>query len=294
LVIDWNLFVNKIYSGLIYDFFSKSGIKNHTEFEAKPNPFIAFKKYIAEFSIEKYLFKKLIEGIFKGKHTVVRLDNNATQGFPDAYVRIGKRIFIFEVKDAFFPSDAVESYDYELIRSKLDEKYNSRKKGTGQILKHIQHLQTEPFEDNSYSDLKLKTRNIVIYPILIFTDTFFSTPGFSLYLQEKFDEKIHENNLANAFEDIKPLSFININFLIDNLDLLQQKDLSLDKVVNYVNKQLNQRKKNHEKQRTTEALLALNEPFESIASGLMNRVNRKSRSYVLTIFKELNLNRGME
>lgn len=293
LVIDWNLFANKIYNGLIYDFFTKSGISELSEFKSKENPFIAFKKIISEFSIENYLFKNLIRGIFKGKQTAVVFDEREKQGFPDAYVRVGKRIFVFEIKDAFFPSKTVESYDYNLIKLKIDEKYNTDKKGTGQLIKHIRNLQNDPYENRSYAELKLKSRNLIIYPIMVYTDTFYSMPGVSLYLQESFNDRIREENLTDKFEIIKPLTFFNIDFLINNLDLLQNKDYSLDKVIDYVTKTLNIARKNHEKYRTIEALFELNDNFESIASRKMERKDKKSRNYVQVIFDELNLDRRM-
>ncbi|SFH04942.1 hypothetical protein [Pontibacter chinhatensis] len=288
LVIDWNLLANKLYNGLIYDFFSRSGIAQEPSFKNTKSPFIAFKKFISEYSIENYLFKRLISSIFKGTYSTPYFSDQAGQGLPDAYIRVGKRIFIFEIKDAFFPTQAVESYNYDQIVSKIDEKYNTDKKGTGQLIKHFLRLREKPFEPSSYSKLKLKTRNLVIYPIIIYTDTFFSLPGVMLYLQQRLRERITQEGMDKDFQQIKSLSFFNIDFLIENLDLLQKKENSLDRIIDYVLREITKREKRYERKRKIRDLLDWKDNFEIIASKMLDL--KVSRDYVRTIFNELDLN----
>jgi hypothetical protein len=85
IVLNWNFLSNKLYDGLLFDFFNQSGISENKIF----NSFISFKKYVSEEVIEKHLFQKLIDKCFNKKHITLLFDNGEFQGFPDAYVRDG-------------------------------------------------------------------------------------------------------------------------------------------------------------------------------------------------------------
>ena len=131
-----------------------------------------YKNFISEEITEKFLFKKILSKYLNEKHSKLIFDDSNIEGFPDAYYRNGKHIFLFEIKDAYFPVDAINSYSYKEICDAIDLKYNSTSKGTGQIIKQLKRLVTSPFEEKSYDELKLKTRNLIIYPIIIYTDNF--------------------------------------------------------------------------------------------------------------------------
>ena len=218
LVLNWDFIAKKLYDGLIFDFYQYSGIKNEKKFSSFPD----FKNYIGHEITEKYLFKKLISQAFNGKHNKVLFDENQVNGYPDAYFRNGKHIYIFEIKDAFFPVDAINSDSVNEIIDAIDKKYNTEKKGIGQLIKHIKKLCYNPYEELSYEELsyeelKLKKRNLVIYPIMIYTDNLFGMPGINNYLNKEFNKKIIKYKLDTEEFEIKPLTFINLNFFIDML-----------------------------------------------------------------------------
>jgi len=170
LVFNWNFLSNKLYNGLLFDFYLRSTISQ--EFPT----FLAFKKYISESVIEKFIFRKLIEQSFRKKQTKVIFDNLVISGMPDAYVRDNKYIFLFEIKDAFFSSSTMSSLSYSKIKETIDQKYNTEKKGTGQIVKQLKHLINSSYEENSFEKMNIKRRNIVVYPIIIYTDSLFNLP----------------------------------------------------------------------------------------------------------------------
>ncbi|MEQ8925572.1 MAG: hypothetical protein RLO81_07135 [Fulvivirga sp.] len=287
LVIHWNLLAGKLYGSLIFDFFKKTGIYNHPRFKNEKNPFLSFKQYIGSNFIENYIFRKVISSIFKKRHAIVRFDDSNNDGFPDAYVRVGNRIFLFEIKDALFPSKGIESNDYSIIKNKIDEKYNSKRKGISQLIKQIRNLESNSFEDKSFNDLNIKKRNLIIYPIIIYTDIYFSMPGVSLYLQNEFKKRVKIESFAQ-FKNIKSLSFFNLDFLIENLDLLTIKRFELDKIIDYVSKQVIIRGKKYYKNRIPNDLHLWNDNFEAIASNKLTS-DQLSRDYVNYVFKELEL-----
>lgn len=165
LILNWNFIINKVYEGLVFDFYNHSGLKNSLIFKTFPD----FKNFIAQEITEKYLFRKILSNFLNKEFSILNFDSSDREdGFPDAYYRDGKYIFLFEIKDAYFPSKAINSYNFQEICNAIDLKYNTKSKGTGQILKQLKRLSVKPFEEKEYKELKLKTRNLVIYPVLIY------------------------------------------------------------------------------------------------------------------------------
>lgn len=289
VIIDWNFFARKIYDGLLFTFYNTSGISDKDEFP----DFMSFKKYLSLESVEKYLFRRIIKGCFKQKHSIVKFDDINIPGFPDAYVRKGNKIFLFEIKDAYFPSKVVDSASYQNIKEVIDQKYNNLKKGTGQLIKQIMKLKDNSYESLTYEQLGIKPRNFTIYPVIIYTDSYFSLPGVLHYLQEEFLNKIENAGVSSNFKCIKSLSFIDIDFLIENLGFIQSKEQSLDKLIDLVELELEKRQKKFKRTNSVEDLLELNDDFGSICSKLVNAPKSK-RDYVKVLFDELELNRGLE
>lgn len=288
LILNWNFVAGKLFDGMLFDFHKLSGIKKEKKFEE----FISFKTFVSEKSIEKYLFRKLVKSCFKSKYSKIQFDKEGLQGHPDAYVRTGNKIFLFELKDAYFPSRVIDSQDYDKIKEEIDKKYNNNKKGTGQIIKQMQSLRIRPFEEHSYEELRLKPKNFIIYPILIYTDANFGINGIDQYLEEEFSEKVKKVNLNNDFKKIKRLSFINLDFLIENLDQLQNSKLSLDNLVDNSEREVIKRLKRYNRTKRPEDLMPLNENFEFLSLNILERSN-SNEDYVKILFESLNLGRGI-
>lgn len=291
VILNWDFLSRKIYDGMVFDFHKRSGITKEKRFENFPS----FKQFVSQEAIEKYLFKRLIKGCFKGKHTIIKFDEDGFAGFPDAYVRIGNKVFIFELKDSLFSSNSIDSQDYRLIKEEIDKKFNTSKpkrKGTYQLTNQIQKLKDAPFEDKSYSQLNLKVRNLVIYPIIIYTDSHFKLPGIGNYLQEEFMKIISENGLNSNFKNIKDLSFIDIDFLINKMNQIQVKEFSLDKLIELTIKEKNKRYKRYCRTNSFDDLILINDPFESLCSEHLEK-HRSDANYVQVLFDELDLSRGL-
>lgn len=226
IVLDWDFLVNKLYDGLIYDFYFNSKISTLKKFPS----FLYFKRFTSIEITEKQTLKKIVKSIFT-KTSFVAFDEG--KGGPDSYVRIGKYIFIFEIKDAYFASKAVLSKEHQAIKEEIDKKYNTKKigdkknKGVWQLLNSIKQCKADSLEEKTFKEQGLKHRNLVIYPVLIYTDKTFSTPGIGQYLIEEFDKGIEMLSLQNTFQQIKTLSFIHVDFFLENLNILSRKETSL-------------------------------------------------------------------
>lgn len=288
IVLNWNFLSNKLYDGLLFDFFNQSGISE------KLGSFLDFKKYISEEVIEKYLFKKLISKCFEKKHIKLLFDNGKSQGFPDAYVRDGKHVFLIEIKDAFFPSSSVNSLSYSTIKDTIDRKYNNEKKGTGQIIKQIEKLITSTFEQKTFKELGLKPRNCRIYPIIIYTDNFFNLPGTNQYLKSEFMDKVNLKHLNGEFGKIENLTFVHLSFLVDNIHFFSNPKFTLRKLIEEYHQRIRTMEKKFEKEKSMESMFLVNDSFEAFVSTKYKREIRDSKDYVDTIVKVLNLTENLD
>lgn len=244
-----------------------------------------FKKIIAKKITEELLFQKLLTAILPQEHKVLLFDLNHRDSFPDCYYRDGNRVLLIEIKDAYFPSTSIDSNSFEKIKQSIDEKYNSKKKGTGQIIKQLIELKKKPFEDNpSYKD----SSRLEIYPVIIYTDSHFDMPGVNRYLAEELDNKIKQNNLQNEYRKIHSLAFININFLIENIIALQKKENSLFSLIEEFNKFISVFSKKHRKGKTNdESMFNPFLPFHNVCQIKRGIAFNNKEKNVSTIFEVL-------
>jgi len=289
IVLNWNFLSNKLYDGLLFDFFNQSGISENKEFKS----ILDFKNFISNYVIEKFLFKKLIEKCF-AKNGVFVFDDGTKMGFPDAYVRDGKHIFLIEIKDAFFPASSVNSLSYEAIKNTIDQKYNNEKKGTGQIIKQLERLKDATYEQKTFEQLKLKRRNLSIYPIMIYTDNFFNLPGINQYLKIELRNKIKVKQLESVFGKIEDLTFVNLSYLIDNIHFLSRKEFNFKRLIKEYHERIKASEKRLVDQRTIENLFSVNDPFESVISNKYSKEINANKDYVETIVKLLNLTENLD
>jgi hypothetical protein len=285
-ILNWNFLHNKLYEGLLFDLYTHSDISSAGGFKTFPN----FKQYVSEEVTEGILFKKLLRASLQKKHSVLLFDEKTTPGFPDAYYRDVGDVILFEIKDAFFPANAINTTSFQAIKDAIDAKYNQDNKGTGQLISQLQHILNTPFE-------KIKgykhSRNLTIYPVMIYTDHFFSMPGVNQYLQEAFVEKITKAGLMTKFKKIQPLVFVNIRFLINHLDLLRKNGTGfIDLFKLYYNEQARTQKK---VRRTVDlnAYFDCYQTFEMAVKYKYGDVMYRQEGYVKTVVDTLELTQGM-
>ncbi|MDB4999292.1 MAG: hypothetical protein JWR76_369 [Mucilaginibacter sp.] len=285
LVLNWSFLSNKLYEGLIFDFYNISGIAETKEFKQ----FTSFKQFIGEHVTEKHLFRLLARGAWQKKHEILLFDEKIPIGFPDVYYRNGNKVFLIEIKDAYFPSEAINSFSYDKIKSAIDKKLNNTNKGTGQLVKQLKTLYDQPFEKPQRYK---KIANLEIYPIIIYTDIHFNMPGISEYVNRCFQEMVSQNGLSGAFRKIWPLTMININYLIGIFDVLKESPTSLDKQIEYFHRQINNRIKKHERAREIVNHQAIYDVFENVTKDLIKQ-EETAKKYIEWIVNTLNLKEGL-
>ena len=154
---------------------------------------------------------KLIEGeIFKA---------NGMDGEPDFYMRQGDTIFLFEYKDLTLGDSVKFSQDEEIMKQQIlericfdgiDSKGKYKRKGGGQLLATIDNM----INNHSFDQYDSDVNNIKnIYPIIITTDSAFSSLGVNALVIEEFDKIKKEKGYK--FGDI----FVYVPVIMD-LDIL--------------------------------------------------------------------------
>ena len=286
LVLNWNFFYNKLYEGLLFDLYMHSTIAATARFKTFPN----FKQYVSEEVTERFLFKKLLCAALHKKHSVLLFDEKLRQGFPDAYYRSGNNIILFEIKDASFPVKAINTTSFQAIKDAIDAKYNQPNKGTGQLVSQLGQLLTRSFETTAGYKY---ARNLTIYPVMVYTDHFFSMPGINSYLQEAFDERVNDAKLKPNFKSIRPFVFIDIRFLINHLDILRKNGTGLiDLFEGFYQEQVRAQKKI---KRSNDLTLFFDcyQTFETAVRKKHEILMYRREGFVKTIVDTLELTKGL-
>ncbi|MBS1619236.1 MAG: hypothetical protein JST76_11995 [Bacteroidetes bacterium] len=238
LVIDWSFLFNKCSDGMLFDFYQHSGIAEETEFK----DFLLFKKFKADV-LEKILLRNIFRKLFpttKGK--LLFAENKSASTEPDVYYRCGKRVAIIEFKDAAIAGEKISSYSYEEIIKAIDEKYNLPNKGTGQLVNFLKfYNSSKDFEGDPTYRFKL-SRDLIVYPIIIYTDKSFSCAGVNDYLADAFEEKLRSSQLQSKFLSVKRLVCLDFNKLLTNFISLSQNSSSLFDLIDTYNERIKKRK----------------------------------------------------
>lgn len=286
VVLDWSYLYNKLYDGLVFDFFNRSGIKEIIVLNTIPK----FKRFIGKKITEEFTFKKLLTGIFNKKYTSLQFSDDDSKGEPDAYYREGNKVILFEIKDAFFAGSVLISNSYQQIKSEIDKKYNNPQKGTGQLIKQIQRLKESSLEEKSYNELKRKSKNFKIYPVILYTDVHFGMPGVNNYLSQEFEKQISTLDLKKSFRRIEKLTFINLSFIISYFNCIKQ--IGFINILERLQHELEKRKKKHEFKREIELLFQYNNSPEQIIGEIID-CGSKDKMDFEELAQLLNLTEGL-
>ncbi len=253
-VINWNFLVDKLYTGLLFDFYKKSEIKSFPKF-------INFKSFLGKDFSEKFLIAPILDKCLgQNKHAVKFSDYNDKEGYPDFYYREGKYLFLFEIKDNLMSKEIIDSHNYEQLIKNIERNFIKSKskgkkqlKGISQIFNQLKDLNENCYPEDNFVEKRIKTRNLVVYPIIIYTDSRYQLPTLDQYLNEKLEEKINSHNLEAEKEDdklkfkVKPLTLINAEWFYDHYTYLKDNSTSFKKMIDDYQKHIKKRTERLEK-----------------------------------------------
>lgn len=262
-VLDWQYFCDQLYIGFLFDFYEKSGIK------IKYKDFGDFKSFVGGYISEKAFFNPIMREIYENKKGITFYDRDGKDGaMPDFYLRQGKYIFLFEFKDNLMADSIKEDYSFDKVKESIDNIFVRSKSGRNKALYQISNY-IESIYNNNFSKfdnldtIKIKNNNLIIYPIIIYTDSKYSFPGLNDYLDRTFREIIIEKQIIKT-ENIKKISFIDFKFFFLNAMKLKKKDLDLKTLIDNYHKKIRKDEKRHKKKPTIKKFELLYQSFETI------------------------------
>lgn len=225
-----NFFVDKLYQGFLFDFVQ--ALQNGAY------PAMNYGKLKTDMGnrfSEHWLFYRTIRNCF-GNIGQVRKSGEELKALlkeaePDYYIRDGRKVFLFEFKDVQLRADVKASQSAEAIREelleKLDESTKGRPKAQQKAVRQLLNSMTRIF-NGDYVRMGVDdfdSGQVMIYPILVHTDSALETEGVNYFLKEKLNALIAEASLPN--HRVKDLVVINIDMLLSVQDLFYKKKIGL-------------------------------------------------------------------
>lgn len=188
----FNFLLDKFYQGLIFNIYYQTSLKND---KTKYKSFADFLSALGKDFAETQFFHKFLPDCFvKGKDSVLVPGGMYPEiEYSDFYVRKNKSIYLFEFKNYLINSNVKHSNDYDKIRntiySKLveDKSDKKSKKGVNQLIDKIKDVDSGGYH---FDDLKTKGERFKIYPILVYSDNFFSVDGVQQIVSEYFMQNL--------------------------------------------------------------------------------------------------------
>lgn len=217
LVLNWEFLYSQIGLGIVFDLYSKSGINE------KYKSFLKFKERVSKDFYEEKLFRGILSFIYSKKHHELHMP--ADEKYPDAYLRDGNDLYLFEFKDALFPDRLIEDPTYQELISIVEERFvkteKGKAKGIGQLISQINYLSENEYDFDNFTHKKFKRTQIDIYPVLVYSHFQFSYPGINKYIEEKFEQMFSNNKFRRVHTPI----MISIDYIYNNLKMFKENKL---------------------------------------------------------------------
>jgi len=186
-----------------------------------------------EFS-EKVILYEILDSIYKKNYiayTGKELKALGVSAEPDYYYRKGRKIFVFESKDFLIDAGIKTSYDYTLIKPKLEQNFikdHKQNKAILQLLNTCEKILNKAFSpDVGYDEHKL-----IIYPIVVVHDNQYNVIGLNHIVNTWFNNELSALKSKGVRTDsIRPLTIINIDTFIYHQDLLRSRKVLLEETI---------------------------------------------------------------
>lgn len=234
----YNFFIDKLYQGLIFDFYHLSSISE--KYKTIPD----FLQFLGSDFAENHIFVDYIQKCFPNKY--IKLVPGGLYDeveYSDYYVRDGKSIFLFEFKNVKVSSAVKQSKDFKTIKSEVNKKLvfneKGKAKGVTQLFKVIKALIKKPFYFDNF--LQSRIKKIEIFPILVYTDDFFEIDGIQKIVSAEFQQLLSSVEIQDITK-VK-LNDVTLMHLEDLIDVGSQIQASKYKFTDLLRIQLEKRKK---------------------------------------------------
>lgn len=195
--------------------------------------------YSDEFS-ERTLLYKVLKGIYEERYIQFNGQQMKDAGLdaePDYYIRKGNAIFLFESKDFLIRAEVKTSYDYALLEDAFKKKLYSDTgpKAVLQLIKNIKRiLQMSMIVDTAY-----KANSVYIYPMVVVHDHQYDVIGLNKIVNDWFMDEVQKLKAEGLpTQRIQPLIIVGIDTLIFIQDLLRERNLKLEELIDAYQKHI--------------------------------------------------------
>ena len=226
------MFLDKAYTGLLFDM--KDVLEKRGVLEEKKG-YEIIKRTLGEDFSERFFFYTLMERCFGKKYVSFSGDELTKQlgkGMPDYYLRKGKRIFLFECKDAQMAAVKKLSGDYELVRDGIFDKYVKNSRGKAKGVTQLANVITDKVNVILEEVDKTAPKGVVfIYPVIVYFDDCFDVEGPNYLLNKEFCRILEEKGVSADYE-VKDVVMVNIEQLMRLENFFADEKLDLAYLIN--------------------------------------------------------------
>lgn len=242
-IISIGFWIDKIYQGFLFDF-AIILIKHKDKTKIKSYP--ELKTLVGNLFTENHLFYEIMNGCFaktcKKLISGQKLKTFLGDGEPDFYIRKGKNIFLFELKDIMLNAEikhceSLEQIKYELFQifetSTIEKGLGKQKKkpqakGITQLLNVIETKLDVIIQKADRIEI---TDRFNVYPIIVYQDSCFDIEGISYILNNRFEELKQTRILSEKYL-VKQCVMIPLEMIIKLEDYFYDDRLQLDSLIN--------------------------------------------------------------
>lgn len=214
IVLDNYLTRHKVFRGPYFELFHNTSLKPR-EKALQNDAFNRYSQQIADM-LEKRCLMPIVTSLAKQDCDIVHFDNGS-DNVPNGYLRIGRKIFLFEYKAYFFPDKLAANPDFEKLKEYFDSRFitneKGKEKGIHQLRKQISQIYEGGFSFDPNLNPLLNDGGLIIYSIITYNDFYFGLNGLNAYLHDAFLK-----SLPIEYADkltIIPLVLINLESILD-------------------------------------------------------------------------------
>lgn len=206
-VLNYQLLVEHIFSGLYFDFRSLAGKRGVSQSDFKRIYSTEFSEHVLFCDALKEAMGNHFEILMTEEDCLVADGSKDAQSAapPDFYARKGNVVLVFENKDILISKELKEGgtltqyIDY--IRTRLYENEEGRPKGVKQLMNHVKKIRSGEFQKRWDVDCP---QDAIVYPILLVPEAKYTYQGIKNLLQR------WQKEAGVSMDNVKPIAYTDI------------------------------------------------------------------------------------
>lgn len=202
-ILDVNFMIDHFYKAQVF------AVNNFFRKEKITNEFLSIKG--KDFSDSIY-FPTVMNICFPRytKYFGDQCKNSKKEELCDGYIRNGNKLILIEFKDVLLNASVKNAADKVKLFKEFQTKFVENQKGSPKGMSQLKAAIADIDENSVSFDPGLSLADLVIYPVIVYTDLSFGTDGLNEHYRDKFNQMITDLNLKNI--NVQNLTFINLNF----------------------------------------------------------------------------------